>query len=83
MLLKIGERLKKLKSLNLESVGIVGYSKQELSPNDFYLPHNLEELSIEIYRIYNMCSVPSTLTLIQHRSSDINDGLTHFQALKI
>jgi hypothetical protein len=83
MLLKIGEHLKKLKILNLDLVDLVGLSKQELSPEDVCLPHNLEELSIDCCRVYNMYSVPNTLSLVQHRWSHIHDDLVHLRGLKI
>ncbi|KXN64603.1 hypothetical protein CONCODRAFT_171082 [Conidiobolus coronatus NRRL 28638] len=83
-MLRIGEHLNKLKILNLHSVNFVVLTKQELSPGDAYLPHSLEELSIGYCKLYNVCSVPNTLSLAQYRcSNNIKYDMIHLQGLKI
>jgi hypothetical protein len=83
IMLKIGEHLKKLKMLKLYLVSLVGLSKQELSPEDVYLPRNLEELSFECCDVFNMFSVPNTLSLIHDGLYSEQEELRHLQGFKI
>ncbi|KXN68202.1 hypothetical protein CONCODRAFT_9582 [Conidiobolus coronatus NRRL 28638] len=83
MMLKIGEHLKNLKFLKLYLVNLVGLSKQELSPEDIYLPRNLEEVSFECCDVFNMFSVPNTLSLIHDGLYSEQEELKHLQGFKI
>jgi hypothetical protein len=83
MMLRIGEHLNSLRILKLDSVYVFGLVKQELTPEDAYFPQNLEELSIQTCKVYNMGSVPNTFSLVQHRWSHINDDLVNLRGLKI
>ncbi|KXN64787.1 hypothetical protein CONCODRAFT_13926 [Conidiobolus coronatus NRRL 28638] len=82
-MLRIGEHMKNLKILSLHTVRFVGLIKQELSPEDSYLPPNLEDLSIIYCRVYRVHSVPNILSLRQNCKGYNCNDIDRSQAIKI
>jgi hypothetical protein len=82
-MLRIGEHFKNLKTLDLCSVKFVGLIKQELSPEDVYLPDNLEELSFTSCKIYRVHSASNIPILLQNCTDHHRDNINLTQAIRI